>query len=61
LRPGGKKKYKLKHIVNNPPIPVGEIYKRWIIKRWIILGLNKIVRMYVQNANPDCKTILKAL
>nr|QPJ74792.1 gag protein [Human immunodeficiency virus 1]QRL06218.1 gag protein [Human immunodeficiency virus 1] len=85
----------------NPPIPVGEIYKRWII-----LGLNKIVRMYspvsildirqgpkepfrdyvdrfyktlraeqasqdvknwmtetllVQNANPDCKTILKAL
>nr|QHI45240.1 gag protein [Human immunodeficiency virus 1] len=88
-------------ITNNPPIPVGEIYKRWII-----LGLNKIVRMYspvsildirqgpkepfrdyvdrfyktlraeqasqdvknwmtetllVQNANPDCKTILKAL
>nr|AIG16005.1 gag protein [Human immunodeficiency virus 1] len=85
----------------NPPIPVGEIYKRWII-----LGLNKIVRMYspvsildirqgpkepfrdyvdrffktlraeqatqevknwmtdtllVQNANPDCKTILRAL
>nr|AHA50647.1 gag protein [Human immunodeficiency virus 1] len=85
----------------NPPVPVGEIYKRWII-----LGLNKIVRMYspvsildirqgpkepfrdyvdrffkalraeqatqdvknwmtdtllVQNANPDCKTILKAL
>nr|MCH51426.1 gag protein [Human immunodeficiency virus 1] len=85
----------------NPPIPVGEIYKRWIV-----LGLNKIVRMYspvsildikqgpkepfrdyvdrfyktlraeqasqdvknwmtetllVQNANPDCKTILKAL
>nr|UVJ61683.1 gag protein [Human immunodeficiency virus 1] len=85
----------------NPPIPVGDIYKRWII-----LGLNKIVRMYspvsildirqgpkesfrdyvdrffkvlraeqasqdvknwmtdtllVQNANPDCKTILKAL
>nr|ALE66951.1 gag protein [Human immunodeficiency virus 1] len=84
-----------------PPIPVGEIYKRWII-----LGLNKIVRMYspvsildikqgpkepfrdyvdrffktlraeqatqdvknwmtdtllVQNANPDCKTILRAL
>nr|WIV69194.1 gag protein [Human immunodeficiency virus 1] len=88
-------------MTNNPPIPVGEIYKRWII-----LGLNKIVRMYspisildirqgpkepfrdyvdrfyktlraeqasqdvknwmtetllVQNANPDCKTILKAL
>nr|AHA33853.1 gag protein [Human immunodeficiency virus 1] len=85
----------------NQPIPVGDIYKRWII-----LGLNKIVRMYspvsildikqgpkepfrdyvdrffkvlraeqasqdvkgwmtdtllVQNANPDCKTILKAL
>nr|AJG43053.1 gag protein [Human immunodeficiency virus 1]AJG43056.1 gag protein [Human immunodeficiency virus 1] len=85
----------------NPPIPVGEIYKRWII-----LGLNKIVRMYspvsildikqgpkepfrdyvdrffrtlraeqatqevknwmtdtllVQNANPDCKTILRGL
>nr|ABB84032.1 gag protein [Human immunodeficiency virus 1] len=85
----------------NPPVPVGDIYKRWII-----LGLNKIVRMYspvsildikqgpkepfrdyvdrffktlraeqstqevknwmtdtllVQNANPDCKTILKAL
>nr|ACR55225.1 gag protein [Human immunodeficiency virus 1] len=88
-------------MTNNPPIPVGEIYKRWII-----LGLNKIVRMYsptsildikqgpkepfrdyvdrfyktlraeqctqevknwmtetllVQNSNPDCKTILKAL
>ncbi|AAD17765.1 gag protein [Human immunodeficiency virus 1] len=88
-------------MTGNPPIPVGEIYKRWII-----LGLNKIVRMYspvsildirqgpkepfrdyvdrffkalraeqatqdvknwmtdtllVQNANPDCKTILKAL
>nr|AFM44393.1 gag protein [Human immunodeficiency virus 1] len=88
-------------MTNNPPIPVGEIYKRWII-----LGLNKIVRMYspvsildirqgpkepfrdyvdrfyktlraeqasqdvknwmtetllVQNANPDCKTILKAM
>nr|ULA45552.1 gag protein [Human immunodeficiency virus 1]ULA45651.1 gag protein [Human immunodeficiency virus 1] len=88
-------------MTSNPPIPVGEIYKRWII-----LGLNKIVRMYspvsildikqgpkepfrdyvdrffktlraeqatqevknwmtetllVQNANPDCKTILKAL
>nr|AJP76286.1 gag protein [Human immunodeficiency virus 1] len=88
-------------MTNNPPVPVGEIYKRWII-----LGLNKIVRMYspvsildikqgpkepfrdyvdrffktlraeqssqevknwmtdtllVQNANPDCKTILKAL
>nr|ABY62288.1 gag protein [Human immunodeficiency virus 1]ADB20353.1 gag protein [Human immunodeficiency virus 1] len=85
----------------NPPIPVGDIYKRWII-----LGLNKIVRMYspvsildikqgpkepfrdyvdrffktlraeqatqdvknwmtdtllIQNANPDCKTILRAL
>ncbi|AIK20228.1 gag protein [Human immunodeficiency virus 1] len=88
-------------MTSNPPVPVGEIYKRWII-----LGLNKIVRMYspvsildikqgpkepfrdyvdrffktlraeqatqevkgwmtdtllVQNANPDCKTILKAL
>nr|ABB84112.1 gag protein [Human immunodeficiency virus 1] len=88
-------------ITGNPPIPVGEIYKRWIV-----LGLNKIVRMYspvsildirqgpkepfrdyvdrffktlraeqatqevknwmtdtllVQNANPDCKTILRAL
>nr|AEK11422.1 gag protein [Human immunodeficiency virus 1] len=88
-------------ITGNPPIPVGEIYKRWII-----LGLNKIVRMYspvsildirqgpkepfrdyvdrffktlraeqatqevknwmtetllVQNANPDCKNILRAL
>nr|APX54752.1 gag protein [Human immunodeficiency virus 1] len=88
-------------MTNNPPIPVGEIYKRWII-----LGLNKIVRMYspvsildikqgpkepfkdyvdrffktlraeqatqdvknwmtdtllVQNANPDCKNILRAL
>nr|ALA21568.1 gag protein [Human immunodeficiency virus 1] len=88
-------------ITGNPPVPVGEIYKRWII-----LGLNKIVRMYspvsildikqgpkepfrdyvdrffktlraeqgtqevknwmtdtllVQNANPDCKTILRAL
>nr|AKT76132.1 gag protein [Human immunodeficiency virus 1]AKT76157.1 gag protein [Human immunodeficiency virus 1] len=88
-------------MTSNPPIPVGDIYKRWII-----LGLNKIVRMYcpvsildikqgpkepfrdyvdrffktlraeqssqevknwmtdtllVQNANPDCKTILKAL
>nr|QPJ74708.1 gag protein [Human immunodeficiency virus 1]QRL06190.1 gag protein [Human immunodeficiency virus 1] len=88
-------------MTSNPPIPVGEIYKRWII-----LGLNKIVRMYspvsildirqgpkepfrdyvdrfyktlraeqasqdvktwmtetllVQNANPDCKTILKAM
>nr|AHH85796.1 gag protein [Human immunodeficiency virus] len=85
----------------NPAIPVGDIYKRWII-----LGLNKIVRMYspvsildikqgpkepfrdyvdrffktlraeqatqevkgwmtetllVQNANPDCKSILRAL
>ncbi|AAF18393.1 Gag polyprotein [Human immunodeficiency virus 1] len=88
-------------MTGNPPIPVGDIYKRWII-----LGLNKIVRMYspvsildikqgpkepfrdyvdrffrvlraeqatqdvknwmtdtllVQNANPDCRTILKAL
>nr|BAI77513.1 gag protein [Human immunodeficiency virus 1] len=87
-------------MTNNPPIPVGDIYKRWII-----LGLNKIVRMYspvsildirqgpkepfrdyvdrfyktlraeqatqevkwmtetllVQNANPDRKSILKAL
>ncbi|ABO21048.1 gag protein, partial [Human immunodeficiency virus 1] len=88
-------------MTNNPPIPVGEIYRRWII-----LGLNKIVRMYspvsildikqgpkepfrdyvdrffkvlraeqatqevkgwmtetllVQNANPDCKSILRAL
>nr|UJT63534.1 gag protein [Human immunodeficiency virus 1]UJT63543.1 gag protein [Human immunodeficiency virus 1] len=88
-------------MTSNPPIPVGEIYKRWII-----LGLNKIVRMYspvsildirqgpkepfrdyvdrffkvlraeqatqdvknwmtetllVQNANPDCKVILRAL
>nr|AAR26387.1 gag protein [Human immunodeficiency virus 1] len=88
-------------MTSNPPIPVGEIYRRWII-----LGLNKIVRMYspvsildikqgpkepfrdyvdrffkalraeqatqnvknwmtetllVQNANPDCKTILKSL
>nr|AJD23861.1 gag protein [Human immunodeficiency virus 1] len=88
-------------MTSNPPVPVGDIYKRWII-----LGLNKIVRMYsptsildikqgpkepfrdyvdrffktlraeqatqdvknwmtdtllVQNANPDCKTILRAL
>nr|UDP23969.1 gag protein [Human immunodeficiency virus 1] len=88
-------------MTSNPPVPVGEIYKKWII-----LGLNKIVRMYsptsildikqgpkepfrdyvdrffktlraeqatqevknwmtdtllVQNANPDCKTILRAL
>nr|AJP76314.1 gag protein [Human immunodeficiency virus 1] len=88
-------------MTGNPPIPVGDIYKRWII-----LGLNKIVRMYspvsildikqgpkepfrdyvdrffkvlraeqasqdvknwmtdtllVQNANPDCKAILRAL
>nr|AKT77753.1 gag protein [Human immunodeficiency virus 1]AKT77777.1 gag protein [Human immunodeficiency virus 1] len=88
-------------MTSNPPVPVGEIYKRWII-----LGLNKIVRMYspvsildirqgpkepfrdyvdrffktlraeqatqevknwmtdtllVQNANPDCKTILRGL
>nr|MCH72375.1 gag protein [Human immunodeficiency virus 1] len=88
-------------ITGNPPIPVGDIYKRWII-----LGLNKIVRMYspvsildikqgpkepfrdyvdrffktlrteqasqdvkgwmtetllIQNANPDCKSILRAL
>ncbi|CAA36401.1 unnamed protein product [Simian immunodeficiency virus] len=85
----------------NPPIPVGDVYRRWVI-----LGLNKVVRMYcpvsildirqgpkepfrdyvdrfyktlraeqasqevknwmtdtllVQNANPDCKQILKAL
>nr|AJO72633.1 gag protein [Human immunodeficiency virus 1] len=88
-------------MTNNNPVPVGDIYKRWII-----LGLNKIVRMYspvsildirqgpkepfrdyvdrffktlraeqatqevknwmtdtllVQNANPDCKNILRAL
>nr|APU04994.1 gag protein [Human immunodeficiency virus 1] len=88
-------------MTSNPPVPVGDIYKRWII-----LGLNKIVRMYspvsildikqgpkepfrdyvdrffktlraeqatqdvknwmtdtllVQNANPDCKTILRAV
>lgn len=88
-------------MTSNPPIPVGDIYKRWII-----LGLNKIVRMYspvsildikqgpkepfrdyvdrffktlraeqatqevknwmtdtllIQNANPDCKIILKGL
>nr|AFP27003.1 gag protein [Human immunodeficiency virus 1] len=88
-------------MTSNPPIPVGDIYKRWII-----MGLNKIVRMYspvsildikqgpkepfrdyvdrffkalraeqgtqevknwmtdtllVQNANPDCKTILRGL
>nr|MCH60209.1 gag protein [Human immunodeficiency virus 1] len=88
-------------MTGNPPIPVGDI-----CKRWIILGLNKIVRMYspvsildikqgpkepfrdyvdrffkvlraeqatqevkgwmtetllVQNANPDCKAILRAL
>nr|AIG15792.1 gag protein [Human immunodeficiency virus 1] len=88
-------------MTGNPGVPVGDIYKRWII-----LGLNKIVRMYspvsildikqgpkepfrdyvdrffktlraeqatqevkgwmtdtllVQNANPDCKTILRAL
>nr|ACN69505.1 gag protein [Human immunodeficiency virus 1]BAH97640.1 Gag [Human immunodeficiency virus 1]BAH97649.1 Gag [Human immunodeficiency virus 1] len=88
-------------MTSNPPVPVGDIYKRWII-----LGLNKIVRMYspvsildirqgpkepfrdyvdrffktlraeqatqevknwmtetllIQNANPDCKTILKSL
>nr|ARB51535.1 gag protein [Human immunodeficiency virus 1] len=91
----------IRWMTSNPPAPVGEIYKRWII-----LGLNKIVRMYspvsildirqgpkepfrdyvdrffktlraeqatqevkgwmtetllVQNANPDCKSILKAL
>nr|APU87848.1 gag protein [Human immunodeficiency virus 1] len=91
----------LQWMTGNPPIPVGDIYKRWII-----LGLNKIVRMYspvsileirqgpkepfrdyvdrffktlraeqatqevknwmtetllVQNANPDCRSILKAL
>nr|AKT77735.1 gag protein [Human immunodeficiency virus 1] len=88
-------------MTSNPPIPVGDIYKRWII-----LGLNKIVRMYspvsildikqgpkepfrdyvdrffktlraeqatqdvknwmtetlmIQNANPDCKIILRGL
>nr|QHB20164.1 gag protein [Human immunodeficiency virus 1] len=88
-------------MTGNPPVPVGDIYKRWII-----LGLNKIVRMYspvsildikqgpkepfrdyvdrffktlraeqatqdvknwmtdtllVQNANPDCKIILRGL
>nr|AVA00285.1 gag protein [Human immunodeficiency virus 1] len=88
-------------ITHNPPIPVKNIYKKWII-----LKLNKIVKMYspvsildirqgpkkpfrnyvnkfyktlkaeqatqkvknwmtetllVQNANPDCKSILKAL
>nr|QHW03337.1 gag protein [Human immunodeficiency virus 1] len=88
-------------MTGNPPVPVGDIYRRWII-----LGLNKIVRMYspvsildikqgpkepfrdyvdrffktlraeqatqdvknwmtdtllVQNANPDCKNILRAL
>nr|MCH73898.1 gag protein [Human immunodeficiency virus 1] len=88
-------------MTSNPAIPVGDIYRRWII-----LGLNKIVRMYspvsildirqgpkepfrdyvdrfyktlraeqatqevknwmtetllVQNANPDCKAILRAL
>nr|ABD14989.1 gag protein [Human immunodeficiency virus 1] len=88
-------------MTSNPPIPVGDIYKRWII-----LGLNKIVRMYspvsildikqgpkepfrdyvdrffktlraeqatqdvknwmtdtllVQNADPDCKIILRGL
>nr|AHC29769.1 gag protein [Human immunodeficiency virus 1] len=88
-------------MTGNPAVPVGDIYKRWII-----LGLNKIVRMYspssildikqgpkepfrdyvdrffkclraeqatqdvknwmtdtllVQNSNPDCKTILRAL
>nr|ANS91208.1 gag protein [Human immunodeficiency virus 1] len=88
-------------MTSNPPVPVGNIYKGWII-----LGLNKIVRMYspvsildikqgpkepfrdyvdrffktlraeqgtqevknwmtdtllIQNANPDCKTILRGL
>nr|AJG45152.1 gag protein [Human immunodeficiency virus 1] len=88
-------------MTGNNPVPVGDIYRRWII-----LGLNKIVRMYspvsildirqgpkepfrdyvdrffktlraeqatqdvknwmtetlmIQNANPDCKTILRAL
>nr|WAJ62328.1 gag protein [Human immunodeficiency virus 1] len=88
-------------MTGNPPVPVGNIYKQWII-----MGLNKIVRMYspvsileikqgpkepfrdyvdrffktlraeqasqevknwmtntllVQNANPDCKTILRAM
>nr|QRX74687.1 gag protein [Human immunodeficiency virus 1] len=91
----------IRWMTSNPPIPVGDIYKRWII-----LGLNKIVRMYspvsildikqgpkepfrdyvdrffktlraeqasqdvknwmtdtllVQNANPDCRNILRAL
>nr|QHW03373.1 gag protein [Human immunodeficiency virus 1] len=91
----------IRWMTSNPPIPVGEIYRRWII-----LGLNKIVRMYsptsildirqgpkepfrdyvdrffktlraeqatqevknwmtdtlmIQNANPDCKSILRAL
>ncbi|AAD14573.1 gag protein [Human immunodeficiency virus 1] len=91
----------IRWMTSNPPVPVGEIYKRWII-----LGLNKIVRMYspvsildirqgpkepfrdyvdrffktlraeqatqevkswmtdtllIQNANPDCKIILKGL
>nr|WOX63091.1 gag protein [Human immunodeficiency virus 1] len=91
----------IRWMTSTPPIPVGDIYKRWII-----LGLNKIVRMYcptsildirqgpkepfrdyvdrffktlraeqasqevknwmtetlmVQNANPDCKAILRAL
>ncbi|AAM34553.1 gag protein [Simian immunodeficiency virus] len=88
-------------MTSNPPVPVGEIYRRWVV-----LGLNKVVRMYcpvsildikqgpkepfrdyvdrfykvlraeqasqdvknwmtetllVQNANPDCKQILRAL
>nr|AZI72378.1 gag-pol protein [Human immunodeficiency virus 1] len=88
-------------MTSNPPMPVGEIYTKWII-----MGLNRIVKMYspvsildikqgpkepfrdyvdrffktlraeqatqevknwmtetllVQNANPDCKTILRAL
>ncbi|ACM63192.1 gag protein [Simian immunodeficiency virus] len=86
---------------NNNPVPVGDIYRKWIV-----LGLNKVVKMYcpvsildikqgpkepfrdyvdrfyktlraeqasqdvknwmtetllIQNANPDCKQILKAL
>nr|AKP06664.1 gag protein [Human immunodeficiency virus 1] len=88
-------------MTGNPPVPVGDLYRRWII-----LGLNKIVRMYspvsildvkqgpkepfrdyvdrffkilraeqatqevkgwmtetllIQNANPDCRSILRAL
>ncbi|ACT66822.1 gag protein [Human immunodeficiency virus 1] len=88
-------------ITRNNPVPVGDIYRKWIV-----LGLNKVVKMYspisildikqgpkepfrdyvdrfyktlraeqasqevkswmtdtllIQNANPDCKQILKAL